>query len=182
MADIEPIKESPRIEPAPPKPAPKPIPQRKEVMLPKLVAPPDAPSMDSAPPQAPAPEEPVPIDAAPASAPPAPAAPAAAPAPPTAGPPPVEPPRFDAAYLSNPKPAYPPMSRRMGEEGRVSLLVMVEPDGSPSKVEIHVSSGFPRLDQAALEAVRKWKFVPARRGTEALASPIIVPLSFSLPR
>ena len=91
-------------------------------------------------------------------------------------------PRFDAAYLSNPKPTYPMLSRRAGEEGRVMLRVMVEVSGTPSKVEIEKSSGFPRLDEAALDAVKRWKFVPARRGTEAIAESVVVPLSFKLPR
>jgi protein TonB len=49
----------------------------------------------------------------------------------------VLPPRFDAAYLNNPKPSYPPLARRLGEEGRVTLRVHVTPDGLPQK---HVSS------------------------------------------
>jgi protein TonB len=62
------------------------------------------------------------------------------------------------------------------------LRVMVEANGTPSKVDIEKSSGFPRLDEAALDAVRKWKFVPARRGNEVVAESVMVPLSFSLPR
>jgi protein TonB len=95
---------------------------------------------------------------------------------------PQTPPKFDAAYLLNPKPAYPSMSRRLGEEGRVMLWVMVEADGLPSKVEVRTSSGHARLDQAAVDAVRNWKFVPARRGSEPVSAPVIVPLSFALPR
>ncbi|AOF83765.1 hypothetical protein BSY238_3332 [Methyloversatilis sp. RAC08] len=178
MADIEPVREQPKVEPEPPKPVTKPVPRRKEVVLPKLTAAADAPSAESAPVQEPAPPEPVAIDVVPATAP----APAAVTAAPVAAPPPLEPPRFDAAYLSNPKPAYPMLSRRAGEEGRVMLRVMVEANGMPSKVDIEKSSGFPRLDEAALDAVRKWKFVPARRGNEAVAESVMVPLSFSLPR
>lgn len=179
MADIEPAREQPKVEPEPPKPVTKPVPRRKEVVLPKLTAAADAPSAESAPVQEPAPPEPVAIDAIPATAP----APAAVTAAPVAAPPPtLEPPRFDAAYLSNPKPAYPMLSRRAGEEGRVMLRVMVEANGMPSKVDIEKSSGFPRLDEAALDAVKKWKFVPARRGTETVAESVVVPLSFRLPR
>lgn len=173
MAPPEPPKEVERVEPEPPKPIQRPQPKRKEVALPQLVAAADAPSPVSAPAQPPAPPEPVAIDAAPVAA-PAPAPVAA----PVLAPPPINPPRFNADYLQNPAPAYPALSRRMGEEGRVMLRVMVEADGLPSKVEIRTSSGFPRLDQAALEAVRKWKFVPARRGDEAVAAAVNVPLDF----
>ncbi|HEY9191472.1 MAG TPA: energy transducer TonB [Methyloversatilis sp.] len=93
---------------------------------------------------------------------------------------PVSAPRFNADYLINPAPAYPPLSRRMNEEGRVLLRVMVDADGNPSALEIHTSSGFPRLDQAALDAVRRWKFVPARRGDEAIAGAVNVPIDFRL--
>lgn len=89
-------------------------------------------------------------------------------------------PRFDAAYLSNPAPVYPPLSRRLGEEGKVVLRVHVEPDGQPSHVELRTSSGFARLDEAALGAVRRWRFVPARRGDEAVAAWVLVPLNFTL--
>ena len=89
-------------------------------------------------------------------------------------------PRFDADYLHNPRPVYPPMSRRMGEEGKVFLRVRVEADGRPSQVEIKTSSGSPRLDQAAEDAVRRWRFIPAKRGGEAVSAWVIVPISFNL--
>lgn len=92
----------------------------------------------------------------------------------------VIPPRFDAAYLQNPAPTYPPLSRRMGEEGRVILRVFVEPDGRPSQVDIRTGSGSPRLDQAALDAVRRWKFVAAKQGNEAVGAWVLVPIVFSL--
>jgi protein TonB len=178
VAEIEPISERPKVEPAPLKPVTRPVPRRKEVAPSKLTAATDAPSAESAPVQETAPPEPVSPDAAPVATP----APAAVTAAPAAAVPPSEAPRFDAAYLSNPKPAYPMLSRRAGEEGRVMLRVMVEANGLPSKIDVEQSSGFPRLDEAALEAVRKWKFVPARRGTEAVAESVLVPLSFGLPR
>ena len=89
-------------------------------------------------------------------------------------------PRFDADYLHNPRPVYPPMSRRMGEEGKVFLRVRVEADGRPSQVEIKTSSGSLRLDQAAEDAVRRWRFIPAKRGGEAVSAWVIVPISFNL--
>ena len=87
---------------------------------------------------------------------------------------------FDAAYLNNPAPAYPLISRRQGESGKVLLLVQVTPHGTAAQVEIKQSCGFPRLDEAALEAVRKWHFVPARHGDVAVAASVVVPLSFKL--
>lgn len=105
-------------------------------------------------------------------APPAPAAPAALPA--------VLPPRFDADYLLNPAPAYPALSRRLGEEGRVVLRVFVEATGRPSQIEVKTGSGSPRLDQAAQDAVWRWKFIAARRGEEALSAWVLVPIVFNL--
>ncbi|HJV48801.1 MAG TPA: energy transducer TonB [Geothrix sp.] len=92
----------------------------------------------------------------------------------------VAPPRFDAAYLQNPEPGYPALSRRFGEEGRVILRVLVNPEGQPEQVEVRQSSGHARLDQAALGTVRRWRFTPARRGSERLAAWVLVPLSFQL--
>ena len=74
------------------------------------------------------------------------------------------PPSSSAAYLRNPKPAYPPMSRRLGETGRSVIRVLVGADGSAKSVRLQRSSGFDRLDQAALDAVRRWRFVPGTRG------------------
>ena len=89
-------------------------------------------------------------------------------------------PQFDAAYLNNPRPAYPSMSRRLGEEGRVEVEVQVQPDGLPSKVSLKRSSGYSRLDDAALEAIKRWKFIPAKRFGEPVAASVIVPMPFVL--
>lgn len=93
---------------------------------------------------------------------------------------PVTPPGFDADYLHNPAPAYPPLARRLGEQGRVLVRVFVEADGSPSRLELRASSGSARLDGAALETVRHWRFVPARRGDVPVAAWVVVPVSFNL--
>lgn len=108
---------------------------------------------------------------------------ATAPAPPVAlakQPAPVVPPRFDAAYLNNPRPEYPRLARRMGEQGKVMLRVYVTATGSAQRVEIQTSSGSPRLDQAARAAVERWKFVPARHGDEPIAAWVLVPITFVL--
>jgi protein TonB len=88
--------------------------------------------------------------------------------------------RFDAAYLNNPRPSYPPMSRKLGEQGTAFIRVLVLPDGSAQEVQLKQSSGSPRLDRAALEAVRKWRFVPAKRGRTAIAGRVVVPIKFNL--
>lgn len=92
----------------------------------------------------------------------------------------VVPARFDADYLHNPSPAYPALSRRLGEEGKVVLRVFVEADGRPSSIEVSTGSGFSRLDQSALSAVGRWKFVPARRGAESVGAWVLVPIIFNL--
>ncbi|WP_222428743.1 energy transducer TonB [Denitratisoma sp. DHT3] len=89
-------------------------------------------------------------------------------------------PRFDAAYLNNPTPIYPNLSRRLKEQGTALLRVHVNADGSVAQIELSRSSGYGRLDQAAIEAVRLWRFVPARRGDLQMAAWVVVPIDFSL--
>ena len=72
------------------------------------------------------------------------------------------------------------MSRRRGEEGKVVLRVRVSPLGTPLAVAIKESSGYLPLDEAARAAVEKWRFVPARRGDDAVESTVLVPLNFTL--
>lgn len=85
-----------------------------------------------------------------------------------------------AVYLSNPKPLYPNVSRRLGEQGTVMLRVFVTIAGEPAQIQLKSSSGFPRLDRAALNAVRSWKFSPATRGDRAVDAWVLVPIRFSL--
>ncbi len=106
----------------------------------------------------------------------APAAPAAASMASSAG----AAPRFDAAYLNNPRPAYPPQSRRLGEEGRVLLRVRVSAEGRAVAVDLEKSSNFERLDEAARAAVSHWRFIPSQRGNEAVEGAVIVPIVFRL--
>jgi periplasmic protein TonB len=94
--------------------------------------------------------------------------------------PPDTPPRFDAAYLHNPAPVYPLMSRRLQETGRVWLKVKVSPQGRALQVEVHQSSGVVRLDEAARQAVATWRFQPARQGGEAVEASVLVPITFDL--
>lgn len=135
--------------------------------------------------KAPTPKTPTPLIEATQSTAPAPAAPVASPpeVKPTPAAPVAEPvsqARFDADYLNNPAPPYPPLSRRMGEEGKVILRVMVNPQGTADSVEIKASSGSLRLDDAALRTVKNWKFIPAKRGDSAIQSWVLVPIIFKL--
>jgi protein TonB len=100
---------------------------------------------------------------------------------PTAEPaPPLTPPR-PADYRTNPKPSYPPLSRRLGEAGTVRLNILVNPNGSIARLELVQSSGYPRLDQSAIETVQSsWKFEPARQDGEPVSAWVIVPIQFTL--
>jgi len=92
----------------------------------------------------------------------------------------IEPPKFGAAYLHNPAPRYPSLSRRIGEEGRVLLRVLVAASGAAESVEIEAGSGSARLDQAAMDAVKKWRFIPAKLDKEPISAFVIVPIQFTL--
>jgi len=92
----------------------------------------------------------------------------------------VTPPQFGAAYLNNPKPAYPAVAKRMGMEGMVMLKVLVSREGESLKIEIAQSSGHEILDQAAAQAVERWRFIPARKGDSPLEEWVQVPVAFHL--
>lgn len=85
-----------------------------------------------------------------------------------------------ALYLRNPKPGYPAASRRLGEQGTVLVRAFINKQGEPKSVELKKSSGYPRLDRAALEAIKGWKFVPAKRDDQPVEAAVIVPMKFSL--
>ncbi|MGB9494545.1 MAG: TonB family protein [Azonexus sp.] len=163
----EPVPAIPEPELAPQsQPKPKPVPvakPRARVPRPVLAAPavPVAPAPDFTVPAVAEPEARVTADVAPA------------PVHVTAA-------RFDAAYLQNPRPAYPPLSRRLGEQGKVLLRIRVSPQGQAAAVDLEKSSNFQRLDEAARQVVARWRFVPARRGDEAVEATVIVPIVFRL--
>ena len=155
----------PVVEPPPPvvdelaaKPKPKPKPLPKPVVK---QAPKPPPKPVEAPPPAPAPVA--------APAPPAPPAPA-----------PVTPASANAAYLKNPAPEYPQMAQRRGWEGTVLLRVEVLPSGKPGQIQLQKSSGRDALDAAALAAVKRWSFVPAKQGDVPQAGWVSVPIDFKL--
>jgi len=157
---ITPERPAPRIEPERPKPKPVKVVPKPVEKPPQAVLPPEAPSpmVVPAPPPPPA-EQPVAVAPAPIA---------------------VTPPVFNANYLDNPAPAYPALSRRLGEQGRVVLRVLVSSGGRADEVQIATSSGYSRLDDTARETVKRWKFVAAKRGAEAVPAWVLIPISFRL--
>ena len=92
----------------------------------------------------------------------------------------VQLPSSNADYLQNPKPAYPALSKRLGEQGKVIVRVLIGADGAAQQAELRQSSGFDRLDQAALDTVLKWRYVPGKRSGVAEAMWFNVPINFVL--
>ena len=173
---------APATQAEPPPPAPAPKPQR----TPQVKAPAPRPAPEPLP-IADTTPSPNAITVSPAKADPEPPAPitAAGPATPTAAPPApaapkIELPSSNAAYLQNPAPAYPAISKRMGEQGKVVLRVFISTDGLPQKIEINQSSGFDRLDRQAQDTVLRWKFVPGKRNGVPEAMWYLVPINFVL--
>ena len=83
-------------------------------------------------------------------------------------------------YQSNPSPRYPLASRLLGEEGKVLLRVFVDSTGRTREASVRSSSGFPRLDGAALQAVWEWTFKPAIKAGRNVQAAVLVPIRFSL--
>lgn len=156
---------------------PKAVPSRPQSSLAPLEAPPTERSI-SMPPEVPEPQPVIEPETETLT----PVLPAAAPvaAETAIAPAPVIPPRVDAAHLNNPVPAYPPLSRKLGEQGQVVFDVYILADGTVGEIKLKTSSGFSRLDTAAREAVQRWRYVPARRGNVAIAFWYVQPVSFSL--
>ncbi|WP_162094222.1 energy transducer TonB [Pseudomonas chlororaphis] len=158
-----PVEDELAVKPPPPKPIPKPKPK-------------PVPKPEPKPEPKPAPK---PVQQQPA--PPQPAAPVAAPAPPAPpAPAPVTPASANAAYLKNPAPEYPSLAQRRGWEGTVLLRVHVLASGKPGEIQIQKSSGRQQLDDAALSAVKRWSFVPAKQGDVAQDGWVSVPIDFKI--
>ena len=83
-------------------------------------------------------------------------------------------------YLKNPVPRYPEEARRAAQQGLVMLTVLINEKGSAESVVLQASSGHVSLDQAALKAVKNWKFKPARIGSVAVRSEVKIPIRFEL--
>jgi protein TonB len=179
-----------RSPPEPPKPVP-PIPEAlpEAKPAPRTVAPnvvpvkppPATTAIETAPPaQTAAVPDPQPSEPTAATRSESAAAPSSGVPQPAPAPAPIAPPSFNADYLHNPAPRYPATSRRLGESGRVVLRVLVSAGGMAERVELRHSSGSRRLDDAALETVQRWKFVPARQGDTPVAAWVLVPIVFTL--
>ena len=156
------------LQPPPPPQAPKPQPQPEKRRLPEppprqLVA--QAPVVSAAEPVAP-PPPPAPVTEAP-------------PPPKPAGPVTLSD-ELSVACPERRPPAYPPLSRRLGEEGKVVLRVELDEQGSVSAARVAQASGFARLDEAALAAVKAWRCTPAQRDGRPVRAIALQPFKFVL--
>lgn len=170
----------PQIEPTPPAPQPRVAPVPKAAPQPRpVVQPAPQPVAIATPtpePQAPTgviepqpPAPPAPVTAMESAAPPAPPAP-----------PRIELPSSSADYLNNPPPPYPPLSKRLGEQGKVIIRAYIDERGVATKAEVRTSSGYDRLDQAALQTVLKWRYMPGKRAGVIEGMWFNVPIHFVL--
>jgi protein TonB len=170
----QPVEDADAVKP-PPKPVEKPV-EKPKVEKPKPVKKPE-----------PVKKPPPPAPTAPAApSPPAPAAPSPSPAPPAPAAAPAAPAKESAAIsglasLGNPPPEYPGAALRKGMEGRVILRIKVLPNGRAGTVEVTKSSGKQVLDDAAVETVRNWKFIPAKRGDTPIEGFATQTIDFKLP-
>lgn len=89
-------------------------------------------------------------------------------------------PAQDLKTANRVEPVYPSASRRAGEEGTVRLRVLVDENGRPRDVNVVKGSGFARLDEAAMDAVRKWRFVAASDGAKKITAWTQVAVTFRL--
>lgn len=89
-------------------------------------------------------------------------------------------PSASADYLKNPHPKYPKMSLRRKEAGTVLLALTVTAEGRAKDVRVLKTSGYPRLDKAALEAVKDWRFIPAKRLGRPVDVDYELPIHFKL--
>ena len=151
----------PELPPPPPEKKPEPTPKPKPKPLPK--APPSERAVKAPEPE-PVPPPPIekPVEQKPAE------------------PAPVVLPNADASELNNPAPTYPNISRRLGEKGTVSLDILVRADGSVGDVKVKTSSGYKRLDDAAIKAIKRWQFVPAHQGGQPIDYPYEIDFEFGL--
>ncbi|MFO7761929.1 MAG: TonB family protein [Thermodesulfobacteriota bacterium] len=83
-------------------------------------------------------------------------------------------------YRENPPPSYPDLAKSRGWQGRVILTVEISPDGRVKTIAVKESSGFSILDQAALKAVKDWRFRPGQRNGRAVAMEVNIPVRFKI--
>lgn len=159
--------ENPPPPPPPPEPPPPPPPEPKPAPKPKPL--PKAPPSERAV-KAPEPPPPPPVET--------PAEPKAVEAEPK--PAPVVMPNAEASELNNPAPSYPAISRRLGEQGTVTLEILVMANGNVGDIKVKKSTGFKRLDDAAVKTIRRWKFHPATQAGIAIDYRYEIDFEFSL--
>ena len=92
----------------------------------------------------------------------------------------VQMPSSNADYLQNPSPPYPASSRRLNEQGKTIVRVLIGPDGLPQRSEIAKTSGFRRLDEAAVTTVMRWRYIPGKRGGRPEAMWYDIPINWVL--
>lgn len=92
----------------------------------------------------------------------------------------ITPPTAHANVLNNPPPPYPRQSRRRGEQGKVVLAAEIAINGKALQALVNTSSGYPRLDQAALESVLKWQFIPGKKAGVPQKMWVNIPINFVL--
>lgn len=88
--------------------------------------------------------------------------------------------KISASYLKNPAPKYPNKARILKQEGTVILDVLIDKDGKLKEVSIFKSSQYELLDQAALQTVKNWEFVPAKYGDKNIESNVKIPIKFKI--
>jgi periplasmic protein TonB len=171
---------APKVEPPPAPPQPRPPETITKPAARKVERASPAPHPVAVPDPRPAPEAPTGI-ITPQPAPPPLAAPMTVePARPAPAPARIELPSSDASYLQNSPAAYPPISKRLGEQGKVVVRVLIGADGAPRDAEVKHSSGFARLDNAAIEYVLRCRYVPGKVGGVAQAMWHEAPVNFVL--
>lgn len=169
--EAAPVRETPQ----PPAVKPKAVPVvKKTVNRPTPVMPSPKPAPLPQPVEAPV------TAAAPSIDPPTPAAPIAQAAP--SAPVMPAPPKTVSGveYIQAPQPDYPPIAKRMGEEGKVILRILVNEKGRPERIDVRQSSGSARLDEAARQAAARALFKPHLEDGRAVAVYALVPINFSI--
>lgn len=93
---------------------------------------------------------------------------------------PVSMPNSDASELNNPKPPYPAISKKLREQGLVLLKACISANGAIDSLDLKQGSGYPRLDQVAIQTVKQWKFIPAKKGSTPIPMCYELPVKFIL--
>jgi TonB family protein len=90
------------------------------------------------------------------------------------------PPQVDLS-VPHDQPPYPVSAQTSAEQGVVAVDVLVRPNGKPARIKVSRSSGFEDLDNAAIQGVLNWRFVPAMRDGDAVSDWTTVKIVYQLP-